>query len=92
MIASDVKKHVAYMIMDASQPEQRRYWNGHGWRDDPFEGMRCRIDFGFMPATYRNLVDAGCQVAYVQVTLSRLDDVVITHNIRLLHKVTNVSD
>jgi len=75
------------MVMDASQDRVRRYWSGHGWVTDPLKAVKCSMDLAVAYPYYRELVQAGCQVALVVVNLS-VDDGVIVHSIRVLEKTT----
>lgn len=87
-LLEDIKRNIAYMIMDASQSEYRRYWNGYGWCDDPCEAMRkSRVDG--IDSEYFGMIDDGCQAALVQVDYSRVNGTVAVYNIRFHHKVTH---
>ncbi len=87
-MVSDIAKTSAYMIMDASQGENRLYWTGNGWSYNPCEAHRCTrrepID-----DEYVKLVDDGHQASVVVVMYSRESSHVTVHQILLLHRTRN---
>ena len=74
------------MVMDLSQDEVRRYWNGHGWTTDPTMGVQSKQDGG-VDGYYWYLHEAGCQVALVMVELSVGYERATVHKVRMLNAV-----
>lgn len=76
------------MVMDLSQDEVRRYWNGHGWTTDPTMGVQS-LQNGGVDGYYWYLHEAECQVALVMVELSMPKQRVTMHKIQMLDAVWN---
>ena len=77
---------MAYMLMDASQNNVRRYWNGHGWTADPSEGIRSNWQYWLTSdadSCFWQLVDAGCRVAIARVWFTFYDGQATVHKIKV---------
>jgi hypothetical protein len=85
---SDIPREFASVVMDASQKQVRKYWNGAGWVHDPTEAKRSKRDHDGMAHEYLELRDSGCQVALASIEYSRIDGVVTVHEVRVWERRT----